>query len=200
MKICFIHGASSSKHSFAYIETHLNLLENEKIYLEYDSDNGFFNNLEVMKQALSETREDIFFITHSLGGIYALHLTKHFDDRIIGCISMSTPYGGAETGDWLKWLFPAHKLFKDIGLFSDPITQSRDIDISQKNWTQIVTTTGHQPHIPFQNDGVVTISSMNSRNDMDKISIEANHYEIVLHKDAAKIVKDKLYEIYRSRR
>jgi pimeloyl-ACP methyl ester carboxylesterase len=199
MKICFIHGANSSHASFAYIESNLGIAPADVIALEYRSENGFYNNLNEMITVLRKIgNEPIFFIAHSLGGIYALHLTEALRPHVIGAVTMSTPYGGIETGDWLRWLFPSHQLFKDVGRHSATIENSINIDIDDIDWTQLISSTGFAPHIPFKNDGVVTMRSMNFRADMTKIEVAANHYEIVLNNQAVDIIKDKLKKVYRS--
>ena len=39
---------------------------------------------------------------------------------------------------------------------------------------------------------------MSFRNDMEKIEVPANHYEIVLSDTVVDIIKEKLNEVYRS--
>ena len=52
MKIVYIHGANATGDSFNYIRK--NLRHNDEIVLEYDSANGFENNLEMMRQQLEK--------------------------------------------------------------------------------------------------------------------------------------------------
>lgn len=199
MKICFIHGANASHKSFAYIESNIGVPEEDIIAIEYNSREGFYNNFGEMVRILRRFKgEQIFFIAHSLGGIYAVHLAEAFRSQVIGAVTISTPYGGAETGDWLKWIFPSHQLFKDIGRYSAPIDNSLNINVGDMDWTQVVSTTGFVPHIPFNNDGVVTVRSMSYRDDMQKIEVPANHYEIVLCDTVVDIINKKLKEVYRS--
>jgi hypothetical protein len=64
MNLVYIHGASATSESFNYIRSKLGA----GIDINYDSRNGFENNLAEMKLSLMNTR-DIFFVAHSLGGI-----------------------------------------------------------------------------------------------------------------------------------
>ena len=73
MKIVYIHGASATGDSFNYIRQHLK--HKDEYIIEYDSKHGFHNNLESMKEQLKDFN-DMFFVCHSLGGIYALHLSE----------------------------------------------------------------------------------------------------------------------------
>lgn len=191
MKIVYIHGASATSDSFNYIRQHLGILDEHMI--EYNSDNGFHNNLESMKHQLKDF-EDIFFICHSLGGIYALHLTEYLDDRVVGACTISTPYGGAESADYTKYFLPFSRLLRDIGPRSEPIRVASNIKLSCP-WTNIVTTRGSSPWIIHDNDGVVTVKSMKCRDDMNLVELDINHYEVVLSPDTVNIIKEKLKEI-----
>jgi pimeloyl-ACP methyl ester carboxylesterase len=191
MKIVYIHGASATSDSFNYIRQHLRLRDEHMI--EYDSDNGFHNNLESMKDQLKDFK-DIFFVCHSLGGIYALHLTEYLNDRVAGACTISTPYGGAESADYTKYFLPFSRLLRDIGPRSDPIRIASNIKLKCP-WTNIVTTRGSSPWIIHDNDGVVTVKSMKCRDDMDIVELDINHYEVVLSPDTVKIIKEKIKEI-----
>jgi len=68
MKLVYIHGASATGESFNYIREHLN--HNNDIVIEYNSKNGFEENLAQMKDMLVNF-DNMFFVCHSLGGIYA---------------------------------------------------------------------------------------------------------------------------------
>jgi pimeloyl-ACP methyl ester carboxylesterase len=191
MKIVYIHGASATSDSFNYIRQHLGM--QDEYIIEYDSDNGFHNNLECMKHQLKDLK-DIFFVCHSLGGIYALHLTEYLNERVVGACTISTPYGGAESADYTKYFLPFSRLLRDIGPRSDPIRVANNIKLSCP-WTNIVTIRGSSPWIIHDNDGVVTVKSMKCRDDMDFVELDINHYEVVLSPDTVKIIKEKIKEI-----
>ena len=188
MNIVYIHGASASGESFNYIREHLDY--KDEIILEYNSANGFQNNIDTMIAALRGVT-DIYFVCHSLGGVYALHLTAHYRDRVRGATTISTPYGGAESADYAKYFLPFSRLLRDIGPNSLPIRSSRDI-IVDCPWTNIVTTRGDSPWILHPNDGVVTVKSQRCRTDMNLIELDINHYEVVLCQDTVNIIKDNI--------
>lgn len=191
MNIVYIHGASASGESFNYIRGHLEY--KDEIILEYDSADGFQHNLENMIDALSGV-SDMYFVCHSLGGVYALHLAAHYSDRVRGATTISTPYGGAESADYTKYFLPFSRLLRDIGPNSLPIRTSRDI-VLQCPWTNIVTTRGNSPWILHPNDGVVTIKSQCCRSDMELIELDINHYEVVLSLDTVDIIKENIKQI-----
>lgn len=191
MKLIYIHGANATGDSFNYIREHLNHVD--ELVIEYDSKDGFDYNLETMKDTISQ-HADVFFICHSLGGIYALHLADAFPEKVLGAVTISTPYGGAENADYAKYFLPFSRLLRDIGPHSKPMRSADRIKV-QHPWTNIVTTRGASPWIVQPNDGIVTISSMRHRTDMEFIELNTNHYEVVMHHDTVEIIKDKIGKI-----
>lgn len=190
MKLVYIHGASATSESFNYIRHHI---KHNDVMVEYDSAHGFQTNVDTITDQLSDY-ESMFFVCHSLGGIYALHLLERLRSQIAGAVTISTPYGGAESADYAKYFLPFSRLLRDIGPNSPPIRQSRDVVID-KPWTNIVTTRGSSPWILHANDGVVTVNSQSCRTDMELISLDTNHYEVVLNQETINIITTKLGEV-----
>lgn len=190
MKIVYIHGASATGESFNYIREHLN--HDDDVVLEYSSKNGFEENLEQMKKILVDF-DNMFFICHSLGGIYALHLAAHFKDQVLGAVTMSTPYGGSSAADYAKYFLPFSRLLRDIGPNSRPMKLTNKLSITHP-WTNVVTVNGESPWMVEPNDGVVTIASMRHRKDMLFIEVQSNHYEVVISPKTVDILKKKLKE------
>lgn len=172
--VVWIHGANATSRSFNFIRSHLP--EIESTLIDYSSSNTFFDNLDLMIEKIKQVGP-VFLVGHSLGGMYALHLTTHVN--VIGGISISTPFRGSRTADWARFLVPRHQLFKDVGRFSKPTTDAADI-YPEVPWTQIVTTAGNVPWHEGQNDGVVTIESMEYLSDrMNLVHLPVNHYEVM---------------------
>lgn len=189
--IVYVHGASATAESFTHIRQYVrDHFEEPDITLEYKSSNGFDNNLESMKGQLDDA-ERLFFISHSLGGIYSLFLANHYHHTTKGGISLSTPYGGSAEADFARYFLPFNRLMKDIGTMSSPMTESRSLP-APPNWTQIVTTVGQSPWITEPNDGVVTLKSMRYRQDFELIEMPLNHYEVVLSNQVVDIILDRI--------
>jgi len=192
MILVYIHGASASSESFNYIREHVGETD---LVINYDSRNGFEKNLADMMYQL-EKHSEIFFICHSLGGIYALHLANAMPDQVLGAVTLSTPYGGAEVADVAKFFMPFSRLLKDIGPNSWAMRQADKISIKHP-WCNIVTTKGNSPWILQANDGVVTVSSQQHHGrDMELIELHQNHYEVVLNKHVIQVIKDKIKKIH----
>jgi pimeloyl-ACP methyl ester carboxylesterase len=191
MKLVYIHGANATGDSFNYIRTQLTGYN--EIVFEYDSKDGFYYNLEKMQEKMQKIK-DAFFVCHSLGGIYALYLSDLFPKKVLGAVTIATPYGGAEVADYAKYFLPFSRLLRDIGPNSKPIKTANSIAIHHP-WTQIVTISGCSPWMVEPNDGVVTLKSMRHRHDMIQLEIVANHYEIVMNSDCVNIIKKSLKQV-----
>jgi pimeloyl-ACP methyl ester carboxylesterase len=187
MTLVYIHGASATSESFNYIRSKLG----KGIDINYDSRNGFENNLKEMLDQL-EGVKDIAFIAHSLGGVYSIHLANAIPAQVLGAVTLSTPYGGAECAEVVKFFLPFSRLMRDIGPSSWAMTQADKIKI-QHPWTNIVTVQGQSPFMHEPNDGVVTIASQRHHNeDMELIEVDYNHYEVVLAESVVKIIKERV--------
>jgi pimeloyl-ACP methyl ester carboxylesterase len=159
--------------------------------LNYDSGNGFKENLAHMQQEL-ENVDRIFFIAHSLGGIYALHLANLIPEQVVGAVTLSTPYGGAENADFAKYFLPFSRLLRDIGPASWPMRHADKIKI-QHPWTNIVTVRGSAPWITGANDGIVTVDSQRHHSEgMELVEIDYNHYEVVLSEQVVRLIQERL--------
>ena len=186
MTLVYIHGASATSESFNYIRSKLGT----GIDINYDSRNGFENNLKDIQSQLKGV-DDIAFVAHSLGGIYSLHLANAIPDQVKGAVTLSTPYGGAEVAEFAKYFLPFSRLMRDIGPSSWVMRQADKIKI-QHPWTNIVTVKGQSPFIVEPNDGVVTIASQKHHDDMELVEVDYNHYEVVLSDDVAKLIKERV--------
>jgi pimeloyl-ACP methyl ester carboxylesterase len=186
MNLVYIHGANATSESFNYIRDKLGA----GIDINYDSRNGFENNLKDILVELKDVK-DIAFIAHSLGGIYALHIANSMSDQILGAVTISTPYGGAEVADYAKYFLPFSRLMRDIGPSSWVMKQADNIKI-QHPWTNIVTVKGQSPFMHEPNDGVVTIVSQKHHADMELIEVDYNHYEVVLSDQVIKLIKERV--------
>lgn len=196
--IVYIHGASATAESFTHIRQFVrDHTEEADTALEYNSEDGFDYNLKNMMGQLDD-EDRLFFVSHSLGGIYALHLANYYGDRTVGGVSLSTPYGGSKQADYARYFLPFNRLMKDIGPMSRPMAEAKRLP-APPNWTQVVTTRGTSPWIHEPNDGVVTIESMRYRTDFETIELPLNHYEVVISNSAVNIVLDCIKRVIPTR-
>ena len=186
MNLVYIHGANATSESFNYIRNKIG----SGIDINYDSRNGFENNLKDMLAQLKDVK-DLAFVAHSLGGVYALHIANALPDNVSGAVTISTPYGGAEVADYVQYFLPFSRLMRDIGPSSWAMRQADKIKI-QHPWTNIVTVKGQSPFMHEPNDGVVTITSQQHHDDMELVEVEYNHYEVVLSDAVIDIIKKRI--------
>lgn len=189
--IVYIHGASATAESFTHIRQYVrDYFDEPDIMLEYKSENGFEQNLEQMKGKL-DGEDRLFFVSHSLGGIYSLYLANYYKETARGGVSLSTPYGGSKEADFARYFLPFNKLMKDVGTMSRPMREARELP-APPNWTQVVTTVGQSPWIHDANDGVVTLESMRYRTDFELIELPLNHYEVVISDKTVEIILNRI--------
>jgi len=191
MHIVFIHGHRATAQSFNFLSGKLH--RHKHIFLEYNSDNGFYANHHDMVQQLADV-DDIFLVAHSLGGIHALHLADELQSRILGAVTISTPYGGSEAAEILAYMMPFNQVFQDIRPRGIPIVNSKQFE-PPSMWTNIVSVKGHSPFMVAANDGVVTLASMRHRDDMRLVEVEANHYEVLQNETTAATIRSAILEI-----
>jgi len=184
--IVFIHGANATTNSFNYIKEYCKF--DNFTDLSYNSADGFAHNLAAMREDLKD-KKNFYIIAHSLGGIYATFLQQDFP--VTGVVSISTPFKGSRTAEWAKMILPVYKLFYDVGPRDKPIMDALRTKINCP-WLQLVSTKGHVPWHFGENDGVVTLKSMTWRKDIEYEYINANHYEILISDEVAKIVKQRI--------
>lgn len=186
MQLIYIHGANATPASFNYIR---GCIGNGHL-VSYDSKDGFKKNLDEIYNQISQFNE-VVFIGHSLGGIYAFHLANMMPDKVSHGITLSTPYGGHELADYAKMFLPFNALLKDIGPSSWPIKELNNIE-NKWDWCNVVTTCGNIPWIIGPNDGVVTLESMKHRRDIDLIAMECNHYEVLQNQATVEIISTRI--------
>tara|TARA_B100000085_G_scaffold132085_2_gene120366 strand:- start:795 stop:1487 length:693 start_codon:yes stop_codon:yes gene_type:complete len=182
LNVIWIHGANQTSLSFNYLREKTKFAN--EILVNYSSSDHFTYNLDKISEQI-QNKGPHFVIGHSMGGLYALHLTQMH--RIVAGVSISTPFAGSWTADWAKYVVPSYPLFRDIGRRSGPVKTGMNIDLDIP-WTQIISTTGMVPYHGGPNDGVVTIESMKARTDMTQIEVAHTHYETMCSIQVAEIL------------
>lgn len=188
MNIVYIHGHAASKKCFIHIRNHLKY--GNEVFLEYNSNDGFANNYAVMLERLKNINE-IFFIAHSIGGIYALHLAHALEKKVVGAVTLSTPYGGSTEAGFLQMFSAFQPIFRDVHPYSKPISDANSRPILHP-WTAVVSTAGHYPFTIEPNDGVVTLKSMRCRKDLKVIELHLNHYQVLRSERIFEIISDAI--------
>jgi len=190
--IVFIHGAGQTKLCWNYYLTILN--PKRFIMLEYDVDTPFYETMDILYDIIKDEK-DMFFISHSMGGLIAIHLYAKLRSQVVGSISISSPFGGSKTADWARYIIPRYTLFRDVGVHSAPVLTSLNIEINNLKWTQVVSTEGGVPWHNGPNDGVVTVESQRAHPNMFKEEFAVNHYESISSPAILNLIKKEIKEI-----
>ncbi|WP_151638737.1 alpha/beta fold hydrolase [Noviherbaspirillum aerium] len=191
MNLVYIHGNHQSGNSFNFIRSQL--WQYESTVLEYESQNGFFRNHQAMLDGIGHL-DNLFFVAHSLGGIHALHLANELAEKVVGGVTLSTPYGGSKAAEVVQFFLPFSKVVKDIQPLSQPILQGHEFTLSLP-WVNVLTTEGHSPFMAAANDGVVTHESMRHREDISVVEVASNHYEVLLNYEVIEIIRNTIAQV-----
>lgn len=186
MTYVFIHGAFSSSLTFAFLLEKLKL-ENV-LHLSYNRNADLDIALDEMRQTLTNREGPLIFVGHSLGGIFALRLAECFGERVKGCISIATPFGGSEIAVWARVAWPSVNMFKFITPRCKFMRGAASTKISVP-WIQVVTTRGDVDWLPSPNDGVVSRSSMTCRSDVEYVYMEHSHSEVLMTEELVKFME-----------
>lgn len=181
--IVLIHGAHQSNVSFEYMRHALPGFK--YINVEWHAESGFELNFEEMKAALKSHTDPVYIIGHSMGSIYAAHLSQHLN--CIGGAAISAPWEGSKQADWVRYMMPSYPLYREVGTKSPIITKARTMTLPGR-WTNYVSTEGNVPGCGGPNDCVLTIESMTARKDMYTKYIKATHYEILMSTDLIHLI------------
>jgi len=187
--VIFIHGAGQSGLCWNYYISQLRPMK--FINLRYDIETPFFDNLERLAYEI-RNEDDIIFISHSLGGLYALHLYDRLKPKVLSSVSISSPFGGSLTADWARYIIPNYLLFKEIGIRSRPVRTGLGVDIDTLKWIQIVSTNGGVPWHKGHNDGVVSVASQYAHPQMRKIEMPLTHHESLVSPDVCLVLHEEI--------
>ena len=78
MKLIYIHGATASERSFAFIQK--SIRSKDPIFLNYEKEGTAKDNLAEMIETLNSVKDPLFIVAHSLGGVYATYLQQEVDN------------------------------------------------------------------------------------------------------------------------
>lgn len=185
MKLVYLHGAHGSETCFNYLRSKLDY---DNVVLPYLSSERFEDNLKTLLEKCLNLNDQVFFIGHSLGGIYAYHLAQLLMDKVVGAVTIAAPYGGTFLCDLLGVFFPHYPLWKDVSTRSPVIRSLRKMS-APTNWHQIVCQTKRTGYLMENNDGLLTVSSQMALSGVNYIPVESTHYEVLMNDDVVSIIR-----------
>ena len=161
----------------------------------YSVEDPLENNIKKIARLARKDFGDRRFhiVAHSLGGIIALLLLKK-KLNIGKVVTISTPFGGSEAASYLRYMYPAYQLFKDISPSSEMIKKAGDIELTVPVLS--IVSTGGESKTPFlngENDTIVTVSSQTASNHLEYYYVDLNHFEVLMSEEVANKIKSFLF-------
>lgn len=178
--VVFIHGANATPKSFSFLEQALPA--HTRSYITYDASD---NLTETIRRAATKINQPCHIVGHSLGGVIAVAISQLLGSEKIHTVStISSPFGGSETADRMSLFMPFNTFLKNIKT-SSPVLKGIVKTGPVVPTLTIITTGGHSPLEPKDNDGVVTVDSQLAIIGTHKIHVPYTHFEVLLDKGVA---------------
>lgn len=165
-RFLYIHGANSSKRSFAYLQPRIQT-PHEAVYFEYDTNTPCAINIATCQKLVERIAPQVI-IGHSLGGIITAYL-----DANAKKVTIATPFGGSAIANWLPMY---SQLMRDVATTSSVIYGLRRREMDPNKFLAIVAN-------GIDGDGfdgsVSTVSQMTLRGPDYRV-YDLNHIEVLL--------------------
>lgn len=188
-QVWYVHGANSTCTSFNYIRKFLPA--HEAVNYEY----GLKSNLDSLSDDLLSKlpRHPVDVISHSLGGVVASIAAQKDPSRFRRIVTISSPFGGSEAADYLKWLYPKIGLYANISTSNRNIMKCVEAGAAVETLS-IITTSGNPTLIWQPNDGVVSVDSQNALDGNTKLELAHNHHDVLQADDTVEAIAAFLFE------
>jgi pimeloyl-ACP methyl ester carboxylesterase len=173
--IVWIHGLNCTSKIFTYLQS--TLPRHKATLIDYDSHRAVEESVDHVATQLMGIKGRFTLVCHSLGGIIGKLIAQRHEASIDNIVTISTPFGGSDMANKLKWFFPSMHVFRDLSASSNILAEAK-MALAVPH-TAFVSTTGHFPVISSPNDGVVTIDSQRDVEAQRFIDVSANHFEVL---------------------
>jgi len=189
--ILYVHGANSTKLSWAYIKP--SLPEHNAYEFEYDTVAGVAVAVARLVEFLESQDQEWTIVSHSLGGVISLFAAME-TKKVKKIISLSTPYGGSKAATFLKYLRPNDRLFKDICSFGEFVTLVKEPTFALPVPVKAISTFRNgSAFFNKPNDGVVTLDSQTALPGAEIKVFELNHFEVLMSREVAEEIKNSIW-------
>jgi len=188
--ILAIHGAFSTPVIWNYFNRELT--EYTWHFVDYSTKTQDIN------QVIAQIRSDYYgstlafdVIGHSMGGLIALSLEG--ESWVNSITTIATPLGGIDM-NLLQVYFSRSGFLGEISNYSKFISLLHKTKYT-KPIQHIITTSGFNPWMFEDNDGVVTLKSQRYWNIGKSIDIHANHSEVMMHNQTVSVLRNFLQNL-----
>lgn len=189
-KVIYIHGANASPSSFNFLTQVLP--PHDKTFISYATFDRAVDVIARVAMEIESIGEKVCLIGHSLGGVIGVNVS-YATALIDKIVTISSPVGGSEFAERLRWFHPRYPMLKEISPHGDiiaPITKRGAVVPTMC----IVSTAGSTPLFKEANDGVITIDSQKQLDNALYCELPLNHFETLLSIQTADIIRRFLFE------
>lgn len=187
--IVYVHGLQSTSKSFNYLRGKFPC--HDWLNVSYDASESLLALVDNLVETINGLNRDVMVVAHSLGGVISAVAAAR-TPRIVKLVTLSSPFGGSEAASLLRWVCHSPSI-NNIHPGAPLMTAARSIRITQPALA-IVTTAGASPFIAGANDGVVTVNSQQAINGPTFVSMNVNHFEVLLCEQVAQTLKAFLFD------
>jgi pimeloyl-ACP methyl ester carboxylesterase len=197
--VMLIHGAWSSRNSFNYLSTMIDInfghIIKHTIFFEYDpikeslADIILRANRELDDYTNTNTNTDTLVVGHSLGGLIALALSDHPNSYYT--ITMASPLSGIK----VESLFQPFMYSRAPVLYHVSPNSALVKQLHKKEYVKpvncLITTKGFNPLMIEKSDGVVSVASQDTWLPTSGVAtyVDCNHYDILQSEQAFQSIK-----------
>ncbi len=177
--ICWVHGAFSSSTVFNYLVSQMP--DHDPVFFEYSVETPLAENVAALRKIMMK-KKCRAMVGHSLGGIMAAEMVR--SGMVEQGVAIASPLGGFLIGNFI----PFTRILNDTRSNSPLIRGIRQHEYDDKFLSIIA-----RGFDGGDSDGVVGVPSQMALKTVKMKDINTNHFEVVLHNDTVKAVKEHLF-------
>lgn len=183
-KVWYIHGANATPTSFTFIKMQLKAagVKHDIVNVQYITEEPLAHTLQDLEKWLTGEPEPVHIISHSLGGILAVALSQRCPDKVLSVTTMSTPFAGSDGATKALFIKPLDPFLLNASSLNRTINKTK-LGETNVPLLKIITTSGCSSLMSEPNDGVVTVASQCAYPHGTTVSVELNHFEVLLSHD-----------------
>lgn len=172
-RVLYIHGANSTKRSFAYLVKALP--KHKAHFFEYNTHTPAMDNVKLAQKACDEFEPDVV-IGHSLGGVMTAWLETKAKK-----VAVASPFGGSGVANWLPLY---SQLMRDVATTSQLVMGLRNVTVKPNRFLAIVANGLDGSGF----DGVLSSSSQMKLQGAQYRSYNLNHFEVLVDEEVAHVI------------
>jgi pimeloyl-ACP methyl ester carboxylesterase len=184
--LLYVHGVGASEQSFQWLREQLPLPGAR--FFNYSIDDSLDESMSRLREMIDAGGPTIL-LGHSLGGVMCSACTHH--PNVQKLITLNAPFGGIRYASLLS-LFSSLPLLRDLNYYGGFLSTIRKVKIIKPHLA-VVGTSG-LPFFNESNDGVLTLSSQTAMPDIVYEKLPLNHFEVLLSREVADLIRKFIHD------